>query len=185
MIPTAELVARIRATSGDTQEGLARKLGVSYPTVNAWERGRSEPHADRRRALETLAASLGIRAELAVLIIDDDPVTAEIVRAAAVDVDAAVTVTAALDGWEGLIACGAIMPPLLLLDVMMPGLDGFEVARRLPGIEGLEDTRVVFVTASNSDAVLARADALGREVLHKPLDLDVLTHLMRDVLAAR
>ena len=71
VLTTSELVSRIRGANGDTQEGLARRLGVSYPTVNSWERGRSEPHPARRRELEDLAESLGIRAELSVLVIDD------------------------------------------------------------------------------------------------------------------
>ncbi len=182
MLPTAELVSRIRAASGDTQEGLARRLAVSFPTVNSWERGRSEPRPVHREALERLAASLGIARELAVLVIDDDPVTAELVRAAATDVDASVTVEAALDGWEGLVKCGALQPRLLFLDVMMPGIDGLEVARRLPVIDGLERMRVVFVTASQSPDVRARASALGNAVLTKPLELAALTTAMREIL---
>jgi len=179
MLPTTELVARIRAANGDTQEGLARRLGVSYPTINAWERGRSEPTARHRSTLDELATSLGIVHEFSVLVIDDDPVTAELVEAAAADVDAAVSVDSATDGWSGLIKCGANKPDLLFLDIMMPGIDGLEVARQLPTIEGLHDVRVIFVTASQSPEVLARAASLGTSVLPKPLELDELTRAMR------
>jgi CheY-like chemotaxis protein len=184
MLPTPELVSRIRSTNGDTQEGLARRLGVSFPTVNSWERGRSEPKAPHRKELEDLAQSLGIAAELVVLVIDDDPVTAELVRVAASDVDAAVTVDAALDGWAGLVKCGSLRPSLLFLDVMMPGIDGLEVARRLPSIEGLAELRVVFVTSSRSPDVLARAAILGNEVLAKPLELEDLSRVMKGLLDA-
>lgn len=183
MLSTPELVARIREATGDTQEALARRVGVSFPTINSWERGRSEPHGERRRQLEEIAASFGIRYELPVLVIDDDPVTAELVRAAAQDVDAAVTVEGALGGWEGLIKCGSMRPRLLFLDVMMPGIDGLEVARRLPSIEGMDRTRIVFVTASQSPEVLARAAALGTDVLPKPLELDQLAAAMRAVMS--
>ena len=182
MLSTSELVARIRQANGDTQEGLARRLGVSFPTINSWERGRSEPRAHHRRELEGLADELGISHELVVLVIDDDPVTAELVRAAAADVDGAVTVEAALDGWEGLIKCGALQPRLLFLDIMMPGIDGLEVARRLPTIDGLDDLRVVFVTASQSPDVLARAGAIGNDVLVKPLELADLSEAMSGLL---
>lgn len=181
-LTTPELVARIRATNGDTQEGLARRLGVSFPTVNAWERGRSEAKPVHREALEELAGSLRISQGLVVLVIDDDPVTVELVRAAATDVDASVTVEGALGGWEGLVKCGAVQPALLFLDVMMPGIDGLEVARRLPSIEGLADLRIVFVTSSRNPDVLARAAALGTEVLPKPLELDELARVMGEAL---
>lgn len=184
MLSTSELVARIREANGDTQEGLARRLGVSFPTINSWERGRSQPRAHHRRELEDLAEQLGISHELVVLVIDDSPVTAELVRAAAASVDGAVTVESALDGWEGLIKCGSLQPRLLFLDIMMPGIDGLEVARRLPTIEGLDDLTVVFVTASQSPDVLARAAALGNDVLGKPLDLGVLSATMSDILLA-
>jgi CheY-like chemotaxis protein len=182
MLSTPELVSRIRQATGDTQEGLARRLGVSFPTVNSWERGRSEPRSTHRRVLEELAASVGISHELVVLVIDDDPVTAELVRAAAVDVDPAISVHGALDGWEGLIKCGSLRPRLLFLDIMMPGIDGLEVARRLPTIEGIDDLTVVFVTASQSPDVLARAEAIGNDLLAKPLELDDLTSVMSRVL---
>lgn len=182
MIPSADLVARIRSASGDTQEGLARRLAVSYPTINAWERGRSEPTARHRATLEALAAELGIVHEFAVMVIDDDPVTAELVEAAAAEFDGAVTVHSALNGWEGLVTCGAVRPGLLFLDIMMPGIDGLEVARRLPTIPGLDDMRVVFVTASQSPEILNRAAALGNAVLGKPVDLDDLARVIRDTM---
>ncbi|MBB2977062.1 CheY-like chemotaxis protein/DNA-binding XRE family transcriptional regulator [Microbacterium endophyticum] len=182
MLSSAELVARIRVATGDTQEGLARRLGVSYPTINSWERGRSEPQQSRRRELAEFAASLGITEELKVLVIDDDPVTAELVRAAATDVDAAVVVDSALDGWEGLIKCGSMHPQVIFLDVMMPGIDGLEVARRLPQVDGLGDVQIIFVTASQSLDVLARTAEAGNAVILKPLELDALATVMSRVL---
>jgi CheY-like chemotaxis protein len=183
MLSSPELVARIRAATGDTQEGLARRIGVSFPTINAWERGRSEPTPRHRRTLEDLAAELAIVHSLVVLVIDDDPVTAELVRAAAAGLDSAVSVEEASNGWEGLVKCGALSPDLLFLDIMMPGIDGLEVARRLPSIEGLDQLRVVFVTASQSPDILARAASLGTAVLGKPLELDQLAQVMADSLA--
>lgn len=85
-------------------------------------------------------------------------------------------------GDQGLVKIGALRPHLLFLDVMMPGIDGLEVARRLPAIEGLDALRVIFVTSSRSQDVLARAAALGNAVLAKPLELADLSRAMTDVL---
>ncbi len=171
MLSTAELVAAIRRVGGDTQEALARRLGVSFPTVNAWERGRSSPRPDHRRALEQLAVDLGITSEITVLVIDDDPATGAIIDAAAREVDPAITVESALNGWEGLVRCGSLRPALIFLDILMPGIDGIEVARRLPAIKGLERTEVVFITSSTDERLLARAGDLGHDLLAKPLDV--------------
>ncbi|MEV8272374.1 response regulator [Microbacterium sp. NPDC077184] len=179
MITSADLVARIRQANGDTQEGLARRLAVSYPTINAWERGRSEPTPKHRATLEALAAELDIVHEFVVMVIDDDPVTAALVEAAAIGFGGVVSVHSALNGWEGLVMCGAVQPRLLFLDIMMPGIDGLEVARRLPAIPGLDEMRVVFVTASQSPEILERAAALGNAVLGKPVELDALADVIR------
>lgn len=53
---TVELVRRIRAVRGLTQEGLARELGVSFATVNGWENGRHRPIPALGRRLEEMAA---------------------------------------------------------------------------------------------------------------------------------
>ena len=59
---TPELVAAIRRVGGFSQEGLARRLGVSYPTVNAWERGRSSPRPRHLASIVELARVLGVEA---------------------------------------------------------------------------------------------------------------------------
>jgi CheY-like chemotaxis protein len=182
MLSTPELVSRIREATGDTQEGLARRLGVSFPTVNSWERGRSKPRSSHRQELEELAGSLGISHDLVVLVIDDDPIVVELVRAAATDLDPAITVNSASNGWEGLLECGVRRPRLLFLDIMMPGIDGLDVARRLPTISSLDDLTVVFVTASQSPDVLTEAAAIGNAVLAKPFELDELAAIMSDTL---
>jgi CheY-like chemotaxis protein len=181
MLSSSQLVARIRERSGETQEALARRLGVSFPTVNAWERGRSTPRPNHRRMLEELAEQLEIRHTLTVLVIDDDPATGELVAAAAATLDPAITVATAQDGWEGLVQCGALRPDLLFLDILMPRIDGIEVAQRLPAIAGLDDMTVVFVTSSRDPDLLARAAGLGHEVLAKPLDFDGLAAVLQQL----
>lgn len=178
-MPTSELVARIRSATGDTQEALARRLGVSFPTVNAWERGRSEPRRMHREKLEQLADELGVPRGVKVLVIDDDPTTGELVSAAASEVDPAIEVDTALDGWEGLIKCGTLRPQMLFLDILMPGLDGIEVARRIPRIEGLDEMTVAFVTSSRDPDLLARARSLAESVLLKPLAVDDLAEAIK------
>jgi DNA-binding LytR/AlgR family response regulator len=77
----------------------------------------------------------------------------------------------AADGVEGLRLAGALRPDLIFLDVQMPGLTGFEVARRL--IEADLDAQVVFVTAFDQYAVDAFA-VNAVDYLLKPVDLERL-----------
>ena len=65
-----------------------------------------------------------------------------------------------------------VRPALITLDVMLPGIDGWEVLKRIKGSDTLADTPVVMVTASESHEI---GLALGADdVLVKPLDLDRL-----------
>lgn len=181
MLSTSKLVSEIRRRSGSTQEALAHRIGVSFPTVNAWERGRSTPRPALRRRLEELAEELGIVHARTILVIDDDPSTGELVAAAAREVDDSIGVEVALDGWEGLIMCGSLKPDMIFLDILMPGIDGIEVARKLPHV-GLDDPAVVFVTSSQDSAVLDRAREVGHPIASKPLDVDAVAATISDQL---
>jgi CheY-like chemotaxis protein len=62
-------------------------------------------------------------------------------------------------------------PDLILLDLMMPGMDGFEVVRRLKGDEGARDIPIVMVTALDDAGSRMRLLAAGvADLLPKPID---------------
>ena len=86
-----------------------------------------------------------------VLVVDDEEITRDVVGAMLEIED--VEVHTAHDGESALALAEDVRPDLVLLDVMMPGLDGFEVCRRLSGGPGAP--RIVMLTA--------RADAASRQ----------------------
>lgn len=182
-LPTSALVSRIRAKTRQTQEELARRLDVSYVTINNWENARSEPRPHHRQMLDDLARELGIRQGLTVLIIDDDPDAAALAEAhlarSAFDID----VHSATNGSDGLLMLGSLRPDLVLLDVKMPGIDGFEVASAMGRVAGLEDVILVFVTGTTEPGLHERARLAGAaEVIAKPLTQDVVEQIL-DVVA--
>jgi len=63
----SSLVSRIRSARGLTQEALAQELGVTFSTVNGWERGRHRPSPLARRALLDLARETSLQDELVAL----------------------------------------------------------------------------------------------------------------------
>jgi two-component system OmpR family response regulator len=82
-------------------------------------------------------------------------------------------VTAAADGRSALAAAEAARPDVIVLDVMMPDLDGFEVCRRLRA-EGVQ-TPVLFLTARDATEDKVRGLTLGGDdYLVKPFSLDEL-----------
>src|SRR5499433_1575389 len=89
----------------------------------------------------------------------------------------------AADGEEALIAAKEQTPDLILLDVMMPKLDGVEVCRRLKSDANLPFIPIILVTAkADSKDVVAGLDAGADEYLAKPVDQMALMARVRSVL---
>lgn len=94
-----------------------------------------------------------------VLVIDDQPVNIRLVKLLLQS--AGYSVVAANSGEEGLALAALIAPDLVLLDLRMPGMDGFEVIRKIRADPRLFELPVIFLTADNDRDNLIRAFALG------------------------
>jgi adenylate cyclase len=89
----------------------------------------------------------------------------------------------AADGEEALAAVRQDHPDLILLDVMMPKLDGLEVCRRIKGDATLPFTPIILVTSkSDTRDVIAGLDAGADEYLTKPVDQAALVARVKSVL---
>jgi DNA-binding response OmpR family regulator len=77
----------------------------------------------------------------------------------------------AASGHEGLAVASQVQPDLILLDVMMPDLDGYEVCRRLRATPELAETPVVLITALDERTSLRLGLAAGADdIVGKPFD---------------
>jgi class 3 adenylate cyclase len=116
-----------------------------------------------------------------ILIADDNPTNVDILRAR-LEANEYDIVTAA-DGEEALEAARKHHPDLILLDVMMPRLDGIEVCRRLRADTSMPFIPIVLVTAkSEPEDVVAALEAGGDEYLTKPVDHASLVARVRSML---
>lgn len=96
------------------------------------------------------------------------------------------SVVTARDGEEALERAHAELPDLILLDVMMPKLDGFEVARRLKADPSLPFMPIIHVTAkSDTRDVVQGLDSGGDEYLTKPIDHAALLARVRAILRTK
>jgi CheY-like chemotaxis protein len=103
-----------------------------------------------------------------VVVADDEAAITELVSC--VLEAAGFEVISVYDGPEALAAARRENPSLVLLDVMMPGLDGREVSRRLKADSATAEIPVVLFSAANVDVRTLDADAF----ISKPFDLDTL-----------
>jgi two-component system, OmpR family, alkaline phosphatase synthesis response regulator PhoP len=112
-----------------------------------------------------------------VLVADDEVAITDLV--AFTLEDAGYEVLTAYDGPQALELARREHPDLVMLDIMMPGIDGREVSRRLKSDPITASTPILlFSAAANLDLREARADRF----LGKPFDLDNLVRLVEDLI---
>ena len=112
-----------------------------------------------------------------ILVVDDNSQNLELLQAYLEDLRC--KVITATDGLEAMKAVTQHNPDLILLDIMMPRMSGFEVCRRLKADPATADIPVVMVTALNELGDIERAVAVGTDdFLSKPINkLELLTRV--------
>ena len=112
-----------------------------------------------------------------VLVVDDEPINVRIVYEA---LQGQYEVRFATSGREALAAASRDPPDLILLDVMMPEMDGYEVCAALKAEPATGDIPVIFITARTDAASETRAlSAGGVDFIHKPVNQAVLRARVR------
>ena len=170
----------------------ARYLGVAQSTIRKWSDGGRLPrfttpggHRRFRRAdldafLESSAGRLAATMPL-VLIVDDDESLRELVR-----------VNLELEGYavreagsaeEGLRALEEEVPDLILLDVMMPKVDGWEMLRRMQEAHGVGSIPVIMFSGKVPESSAASAAERGAQAfIGKPFDPQQLIESTKQLL---
>jgi len=107
------------------------------------------------------------------LVVDDSRVIRKVARRILEDLG--FEVAEAADGVEAMAWCNAVMPDAILLDWIMPGMDGMEFLRRLRAEPGGDRPKVVFCSVENDiDRIREALDAGADEYIMKPFDGDIV-----------
>ena len=131
-----------------------------------------------------MAAPVPGQGEARVLIIDDNPQNVLLIQARLQR--AGFDVASASDGPSGLEAASSEPPDLILLDIMMPGMDGYEVCRRLKAGPVTRSIPVVILTSLSERADKARAlEAEADDFLSKSVDQAELVSRVRSLLRVK
>ncbi|MDJ1169917.1 MULTISPECIES: adenylate/guanylate cyclase domain-containing protein [Roseofilum] len=116
-----------------------------------------------------------------ILIVDDDPSNIFFLEEL-LDLEGYQIQTAS-SGEQALSLAAQMHPDLILLDIMMPGMDGYEVCRRLREDEVLQGVPIIFLTALDDDDSRLRAlDLMGDDYITKPIDTELLLTKISSIL---
>jgi CheY-like chemotaxis protein len=113
-----------------------------------------------------------------VLIVDDESLNIEFLQTL---LSEEINVIFATSGEDALSIVAANRPDMILLDIMMPGMDGYEVCKRLKGNPDTKDIPVIFVTAKDGPEEEARGLELGAiDYIIKPFNPEIVKSKVRN-----
>ena len=174
---------------------VASRCQVSVGTVKNWiEAGQLEAFRTpgrhfriRASELSRFQAAFGFGAEAGesprILVADDQQEFIDLAIDAIQDLVPGARVEGACGGYEALLRIGSFQPDLLLLDLRMPGLDGFEVCRRIKEAPATKATRIVAMTGFDDLEAQQLAMTCGADAfLVKRQSLTVLCRQLKALL---
>ncbi len=174
-----------------TPSEVAKLLMISPITVRAWaQKGLLPSHVTPgghrrflRESVEQFAKQYKTappRNDLRVLVVDDDKQVAGFLVEWLTGLDEPFIVDTAVDGFEVGSKVHTFEPDIILLDLMMPKLDGFAVCRQIKADPNTRDIRVIAMTGYPSPENRQRILETGAEIcIPKPVDSKLLLELLR------
>jgi CheY-like chemotaxis protein len=116
-----------------------------------------------------------------VLVVDDERPLAETMAHALRD--GGYQVSVAFDGYEAGLKMATLQPDLLVLDLIMPGLDGFSICQRVKANLAGKQTKIIAMTGFIQEGNLGKARECGADLcLEKPFQLETLKHMVAQLL---
>jgi putative two-component system response regulator len=189
MPPARELEGKLSGHVEDAlRRGLAKAPEDRYPTASQFVAALTPAAWTRARRIDSGPAEVVPRAEeksstheQSVLVVDDGAANRELIEACLVGVDC--IVRTAEDGATALDMIEASTPDLILLDVQMPGMDGYEVCRRIKANSAYRLIPVVMITALNrTDDRVKALNSGADDFMSKPVERAELVARVRSAL---
>jgi excisionase family DNA binding protein len=177
-----------------TTREAATKLGVSVTTIqlwvesgilSAWKTAGGHRRIPREAIEVMLAGQQSAVAEEqahhahSVVIVEDEPVQREMYRIKFAEWKLPINLYLAADGFEGLVMAGKYAPDLVITDLSMPGMDGFEMIRHLVHSNEVSIPAIIAVSALSAQEIETRG-GLPDDIpaYTKPIPMGVLKHVV-------
>lgn len=164
-----------------TPAELAKRLGVSPITLRKWAnmgllRSQTTVGGHRRYPLSEVERLLQRQSQpsnsqLQIMIVDDDPFVSTILQDFLSGLSKSIVVEIANDGFAAGRKLATFMPGIILLDLMMPGMNGFEVCRQIKNDPSTAQIRVIAMTGYPTEENIKQILSAGAEAcIAKPVD---------------
>lgn len=164
-----------------TPAELAKRLGVSPITLRKWAnmgllQSQATLGGHRRYPLSEVERLLQRHnrqqsPQIQIMIVDDDLFVSAILREFLTGLSPSITVGIANDGFAAGRQVSTFRPDIILLDLMMPGMNGFEVCHQIKSAPSTARIRVIAMTGYPTEENIKRVQAAGAEAcLAKPVD---------------
>lgn len=169
---------------------VSRYCKVGYSTVTKWIKkgglkARRKPGGHYRIRQDDLISFLRKRnktvpaellsAKKRILVVDDEPEMVQIIEDALTGEDDGFNITRAHDGYGACLKVNTFRPDLVILDIKMPDIDGFEVCRRIKINDETKKMKVLVITAYSDSSYIKRIRKAGADkLMTKPFDLEEL-----------
>lgn len=166
---------------------ISQICGVNPTTVQNWVKGKKlrafqTPGGHRRVRRDDLVSfmkefGMPLPPDLSqdvslVMIVDDEKDILEMLEALMKSGDEAISVIKAANGVDALLMIGETKPNLLILDIMMPGMNGYEVCRKLKANPNAHTMKIVAISGDHDPAVRERILSAGADLFFtKPLEV--------------
>lgn len=118
-----------------------------------------------------------------VLIVEDDAVTSRLLVRLLNKIDADIRVETAADGFEAGQKFETFLPDLVVLDIILPGVDGFRICRNIRSNKKNEHVKILAITAVDPDTSKAKILRCGADsFLSKPIETEQFSQVAQQLL---
>lgn len=181
------------ATDGYTTKDVAKILGVTQRTVQLWsESGRIESRKttgghrrfsedainkllESQKAFETEQDKKSGSGKCKVLVIEDDSMLLNLYNINITSWGLPIELELSQDGYDGLVKIGAFKPDVLVLDLTLPSVDGFQIIATLLKNKLLSEMKLIVVTGLSETEITENIQHISHiRVLKKPIDFKLI-----------